>query len=67
MIGHDVNDLLGEATMIALLEATTVEVGFAVHAHPTLPEAIKEAALAATGEAIHIARKRAARAGVAAS
>lgn len=60
MIGHDVNDLLGEATMIALLEATTIEVGFAVHAHPTLAEAIKEAALAVEGEAIHIARRRAA-------
>lgn len=58
MIGHDVNDLLGEATMVALLEATTIEVGFAVHAHPTISEAIKEAALAVDGEAIHIARKR---------
>ncbi|GIW13135.1 MAG: dihydrolipoyl dehydrogenase [Tepidiforma sp.] len=59
MVGHDINDLLGEATMVALLEATSVEVGFAVHAHPTLPEALKEAALAADGEAIHIARRRA--------
>jgi dihydrolipoamide dehydrogenase len=58
MIGHDVNDLLGEATIAALLEATTVELGFAVHAHPTLTEAMKEAALAADGEAIHIARVR---------
>jgi dihydrolipoamide dehydrogenase len=61
MIGHDVNDLLGEATMIALLEATTTEVGFAVHAHPTLAEAIKEAALAVDGAAIHIARLKSAR------
>ena len=58
LIGHDINDLLGEATMIALLEATTVEVGFAVHAHPTLTEAIKEAALATDGAAIHIARRK---------
>ncbi|GAB4320597.1 MAG: dihydrolipoyl dehydrogenase [Dehalococcoidia bacterium] len=58
MIGHDVNDLLGEATMIALLEATTREVGFAVHAHPTLTEALKEAALAVDGEAIHISHRR---------
>jgi dihydrolipoamide dehydrogenase len=58
IIGHDVNDLLGEATLAALLEATTVELGFAVHAHPTLAEAIKEAALATDGEAIHIARRR---------
>jgi len=59
LIGHDVNDLLGEATLSALLEATTVEVGFAVHAHPTLAEAVKEAALAVNGEAIHVARRRA--------
>ncbi len=62
MIGHDVNDLLGEATMVALLEATTTELGFAVHAHPTLAEAIKEAALAVDGESIHLARRRTARA-----
>ncbi|MGI8926984.1 MAG: dihydrolipoyl dehydrogenase [Tepidiformaceae bacterium] len=61
MVGHDVNDLLGEATMVALLEATTVELGFAVHAHPTLAEALKEAALAVDGEAIHIAHRKAAR------
>jgi dihydrolipoamide dehydrogenase len=59
MIGHDVNDLLGEAALAALLEATTAEVGFAVHAHPTLAEAVKEAALAVNGEAIHVARRRA--------
>lgn len=59
MVGYDINDLLGEATMVAFLEATTAEVGFAVHAHPTLPEALKEAALAADGEAIHIAKRRA--------
>jgi dihydrolipoamide dehydrogenase len=40
------------------LEATTHELGFAVHAHPTLSEALKEAALAVDGEAIHIARRR---------
>ena len=61
MIGHDVNDMLGEATMVALLEATTIELGFAVHAHPTLGEALKEAALAADGLAIHIARRKSAR------
>jgi dihydrolipoamide dehydrogenase len=61
IVGHDANDLLGEATMIALLEATTIEVGFAVHAHPTLAEAIKEAALAVNGEAIHIAHRKGAK------
>lgn len=58
VIGHDANDMLGEASLASLLEATTREVGFAVHAHPTLSEALKEAALAASGEAIHIIQKR---------
>lgn len=62
MIGHDINELLGEATLISLLEATTIEVGFAVHVHPSLGEALKEAALAADGEAIHIARRKGTRA-----
>jgi dihydrolipoamide dehydrogenase len=58
MVGYDINDLLGEASMAALLETTTIELGFATHAHPTLSEALKEAALAAEGEAIHIVRRR---------
>ncbi len=57
VIGHDATAMLGEASLAALLESTTVELGFAVQAHPTLAEALKEAALAADGEAIHIARK----------
>ena len=40
--------------MAHLLEGTAAEVGFLVHAHPTLAEAVKEAALAVNGEAIHI-------------
>ncbi|HEU0072752.1 MAG TPA: dihydrolipoyl dehydrogenase [Dehalococcoidia bacterium] len=53
MIGHGVTELLGEATLGAVLETTPTELGYAVHAHPTLSEALKEAALATTGEAIH--------------
>ncbi len=62
MVGHDINDLLGEATMVALLEATTIELGFAVHAHPTLGEALKEAALAVDGQAIHIVQRKSSKA-----
>jgi len=58
IIGHDITDLLGEASLALLLEVTTEELGFAVRVHPTLPEAIKEAALAVDGAAIHIARRR---------
>lgn len=53
IIGHNATEMLGEATMGSLLESTNVELGYAIHAHPTMSEAIKEAALAVTGEAIH--------------
>jgi dihydrolipoamide dehydrogenase len=53
IIGHNATEMLGEATLGALLESTNVELSYAVHAHPTMSEAIKEAALAVTGEAIH--------------
>jgi dihydrolipoamide dehydrogenase len=53
MIGHNVTELLAEASLATVLEATTNELSYAVQAHPTLSEAIKEAALAVRGEAIH--------------
>ncbi len=53
LIGHNVTELIGEASLGAVLETTPVELGFAVHAHPTLSEALKEAALAVSGESIH--------------
>ena len=54
MIGAEVTELLGELGMTKLLEATTAELGWLVHPHPTISETIKEAALAAEGEAIHV-------------
>jgi dihydrolipoamide dehydrogenase len=54
MIGPDVTEMLGELSMARLLEGTTHELGWLVHSHPTLSEALKEAALAADGKAIHI-------------
>ncbi len=54
MIGAEVTELLGELGMARLLESTTKELGWLVHPHPTLSETIKEAALAADGEAVHI-------------
>ncbi|MCH8902065.1 MAG: dihydrolipoyl dehydrogenase, partial [Chloroflexi bacterium] len=53
MIGHDATELLAEATLGSVLETTPRELGWAVHAHPTLSEVVKEAALAVDGEAIH--------------
>ena len=54
MIGAEVTELLGELGMTRLLEGTTNELGWLVHPHPSLSETIKEAALAADGQAIHI-------------
>ena len=48
------SELLGELAMTRLLEGTTAELGWLVHPHPTISEVIKEAALSADGQAIHI-------------
>jgi len=54
MIGPDVSELLPELTLAQRFELTTREIARNVHAHPTLTEAIMEAAEGAEGEAIHI-------------
>jgi len=54
MIGSEVTELLGELALTRLLEGTTTELGWLVHPHPTISEVVKEAALAAEGQAIHI-------------
>jgi dihydrolipoamide dehydrogenase len=54
MIGTEVTEMLPELTMTSLLEGSVKELGWLVHSHPTLSEAVKEAALAAEGQAIHI-------------
>jgi len=54
MIGPEVTELLAEFSLLKALEGTTREMGALVHSHPTLSEVLKEAALAADGEAIHI-------------
>lgn len=53
MIGPAVTELLAEAVATKYLEATVTELGAAVHSHPTLSEALKEAALDAMGRVIH--------------
>lgn len=54
IIGPHATEMIAELGLARSLEATTLEVGRTVHCHPTLSEAIMEAALAADGEAIHI-------------
>jgi len=54
MIGPEVTELLPELTLAQMMELTPAEIGRNVHAHPTLSEALMEAAHAAEGHAIHI-------------
>lgn len=54
MVGHNVTELIAEATLGRVLETTVEELANTVHAHPTLSEAVMEAALAALDRVIHI-------------
>jgi dihydrolipoamide dehydrogenase len=54
MIGQGVTDLIAEGALARTLEATTGELIDTVHAHPTLAEALREAALAAEGRAVNM-------------
>ncbi|SDG06664.1 dihydrolipoamide dehydrogenase [Fontibacillus panacisegetis] len=54
MIGAHVTELIGQAALAQLLDATPWEIGQAVFAHPTLSEILGEAALAVDGKSISI-------------
>lgn len=54
LIGYGVTELLPELTLAQLAELTPAEIGRNVHAHPTLSEAVMEAALGLEGQAIQI-------------
>ncbi len=54
IIGPKATDLIAEACVALKIESTTEELFRTIHAHPTLSEAMAEAAHAASGHAIHI-------------
>ena len=54
--GPQASELIAEATLAMRLEATAEDIIATIHAHPTLAETIREAALVAAGRAIHVAR-----------
>ncbi len=54
IIGPHATELIAEATAALGLEATAEALFHAIHAHPTLAEAIGEAALGVHGRSIHI-------------
>ncbi len=54
IIGSDATELIAEYGLGMKLEATVDEIHQTIHAHPTMSEALAEAAAATHGEAIHI-------------
>ncbi len=54
VIGAHATDLIAEACVALRVESTTEELFRAIHAHPTLSEAVMEAAHAAFGHPLHI-------------
>jgi dihydrolipoamide dehydrogenase len=54
IIGPHATDMIAEAVLAINLEATVEELAHTIHPHPTVSEAIMEAALTLTGGAIHM-------------
>ncbi len=58
MVGPEVTELVAEAALAIEMGATAEDIARTIHAHPTLPEAMMEAAEAVHGAAIHIFQKK---------
>ena len=54
IVGTHASDVIAEAALAIEFSASAEDIGRAVHAHPTLPEALKEAALAVDGRPLNI-------------
>jgi dihydrolipoamide dehydrogenase len=54
MIGANVTEIIAEAVVARKLETTGMEIVKSVHPHPTMSEAVMEAAADAYGEVIHL-------------
>ena len=54
MIGPNVSELIEEAVLAFEYRGSSEDIGITVHSHPTLSEAVKEAALGVLGRSIHI-------------
>ncbi len=57
IVGPEASDLISEAALALEMDAYVEDVGLTIHPHPTLGEAMMEAAKAAIGEAVHVLNK----------
>lgn len=53
MVGPHVTDMITEAALAQVLEATAMDIAHTIHPHPTLSEVMGEAALAVFGKELH--------------
>ncbi|MCB1693958.1 MAG: dihydrolipoyl dehydrogenase [Pseudomonadales bacterium] len=58
MIAPHASELISDAVIAMEFDASAEDLGLTMFAHPTLSEAVHEAALAVSGHAIHIANRR---------
>jgi dihydrolipoamide dehydrogenase len=58
IMGPRATDLVAEVALALGLGITAAELASVVHAHPTLPEAVAEAALDVAGRAVHVPPRR---------
>jgi len=58
IIGAHASELIAEAVLAMEYRATAEDLALTIHGHPTLSEAVHEAALAVNGEAIHIVNRK---------
>ncbi len=54
IIGADAGNLIAEAVLAMEFDASSEDIALTMHAHPTLTESMKEAALAVTGSPVHM-------------
>ncbi|MEZ4395203.1 MAG: dihydrolipoyl dehydrogenase [Polyangiales bacterium] len=54
IVGPEASDLISEGALAMEMDAFVEDIGLTIHPHPTLGEAVMEAAKAAIGEAVHI-------------
>ena len=57
MVGPEVTELIAEAALAIEMGATVEDLSRTIHAHPTLPEAMMEAAESLHGMVVHIYQK----------
>ena len=53
IVGPEASDLISEASLAIEMGASVEDIALTIHPHPTLPEAIMEAAESAAGKSVH--------------